>query len=169
MVLVLCIFVFFGAWQHLFSKLHSLSLYRKELGRDSEWSLYSSEEHCTSFGWESNGRILMKSELFVSVDINGEQKVFGFVEMLIKVTKRLSFYVVLWSQISMSLLFLFISLMLNMMWLLYHFHIRALRLALSAKDRTTWTPTSLFVLQSHSKFVRNFTQRSRTADVLLTI
>ncbi len=32
---------------------------------------------------------------------------------------------------------LLISLMLNIMWLLYHFHIRALHLALSAKDRTT--------------------------------
>lgn len=64
-------------------------------------------------------------------------------------------------------LFSFILLMLNSMWLLYHFHIRDLLFALSAKDRTTWTPTSPFVLQSSSKFVRNLTWSTRTANVLL--
>lgn len=128
---------------------------------------YSPEEHCRSFRWESNDRIL--SKLFISIDVNGEQKVFGFIEMLIKGTKCLRFYLVLWSKYACDLLLSLISLILNIMWLLYHFHIRALHLALSAKDRTTGTPTSRFVLQSHSKFVRNFTQSTHTANVLLTI
>lgn len=47
----------------------TLSLYRKELSRES-----------------SEGFPFFFCELFISIDVNREQKVFGFLEMLIKVT-----------------------------------------------------------------------------------